>query len=636
MKNKKGFTLIELMGVIVIIGILLLIAIPAVDKYMRKGKNNYYVSLEEEIKTAGMNYMETYRTLLPRQIGHYATVTLDELVENKYMEEVVDENGVKCSGKVTIEKVSTEKYTYVSYLDCGNKYQSDPANAAHSEDDNVYADSTDYTIGIDAVKQKLKNDGYEYVIATGKFRVAQGTDFTLPPARVYKNGVDLDINLEAKPTKIDTNELGSKEAVYSYHGVVEKVLVDVVDKSAPSKPEVVVRLNNASGKSYDSSTWFSGNIYALFNSTDYVKQGVLGSGIRKYQVSTNGTSFSDLTGNSETMRDEGSYTRYVRSVDNNGNVSEPSRYSYKIDKTKPNKATLTEVNGSSKDTGGWYPGNATIKITAGTDPCATGANSCSGTKRVTYILTGATKKGETEITSGNTITISNNGITTITAYTYDNADNKSDSVTLVVKKDQGSSSYTVLPQGNISTAYADNIEPGAGNDYYYRLWSHVHTGSSTGGGCYNNHHTGERCSSWCTDSVDGHGVVDESDGNGYQAGREFCTCKCGGRSWTCGCSGEVCQGYESYDYYTINCGKTPSLGTVRLYEAKNLQRTSLKISTNGLGTITSATWTGDVVKVNNNEVILNKPGTYKVTFTYQNGDYTKTHTFTYVNTNQIQ
>ena len=45
MDNKKGFTLVELLATITILGILLGIAIPSVMGYMNRGKETYYHSV---------------------------------------------------------------------------------------------------------------------------------------------------------------------------------------------------------------------------------------------------------------------------------------------------------------------------------------------------------------------------------------------------------------------------------------------------------------------------------------------------------------------------------------------------------------------------------------------------------------
>lgn len=62
MKNKKGFTLVELMGVIIILSILLLIAIPNVTSTLDKAKKETYLSdakklisqVEYELRRSGI------------------------------------------------------------------------------------------------------------------------------------------------------------------------------------------------------------------------------------------------------------------------------------------------------------------------------------------------------------------------------------------------------------------------------------------------------------------------------------------------------------------------------------------------------------------------------------------------------
>lgn len=102
MKNKKGFSLIELLAVLVIIGLLLLIVIPAVSRLITsnddKDYNNYLTIIE-----AGATSYADYQVdnLGGSNDTGCVEVTLEELIEEEYIKEF-NHSDITCSGKARL------------------------------------------------------------------------------------------------------------------------------------------------------------------------------------------------------------------------------------------------------------------------------------------------------------------------------------------------------------------------------------------------------------------------------------------------------------------------------------------------------------------------------------------------------
>ena len=64
MKNKKGFTLVELIGVVILIGLIALIAIPSVDYVITKTKDNAYDRTLDTLKDGLRNWVTDNKELI--------------------------------------------------------------------------------------------------------------------------------------------------------------------------------------------------------------------------------------------------------------------------------------------------------------------------------------------------------------------------------------------------------------------------------------------------------------------------------------------------------------------------------------------------------------------------------------------
>lgn len=132
MKDKKGFTLIEVIITIAILGLLAGICIPIVVKYVKQGKDKYYKSLEDELVVIAKNYYSDSRSELPRgQIDrggnaiYINQVTIDRLRDKGYfINDVVDVNDEPCTGYVRVEN-NKGNYVYYPCLICNDGYKTD-------------------------------------------------------------------------------------------------------------------------------------------------------------------------------------------------------------------------------------------------------------------------------------------------------------------------------------------------------------------------------------------------------------------------------------------------------------------------------------------------------------------------------
>lgn len=121
--NGKGFSLVELLGVIVILGILSGVAVIAVSRYLNKSREQSYEIMEESIYSAAQNYVLDSID----EFSGSKTVNIEKLVEDGYLDPLVDpakKDGSQCGGTVVIKSKSAstvgsvDDVTYTIRLVC--------------------------------------------------------------------------------------------------------------------------------------------------------------------------------------------------------------------------------------------------------------------------------------------------------------------------------------------------------------------------------------------------------------------------------------------------------------------------------------------------------------------------------------
>lgn len=129
MVNRRGFTLVEVLAVVIILSVLSIIVIPNVSEYVAQGKDEYNKSLKKTLTLAGKNFYSDNKVRIPKPVGVVTDfVTANELSSQNYLTgSFVDSDKNDCKSKsyvVAVNEISDVKYH--ACLTCGDKnYSSD-------------------------------------------------------------------------------------------------------------------------------------------------------------------------------------------------------------------------------------------------------------------------------------------------------------------------------------------------------------------------------------------------------------------------------------------------------------------------------------------------------------------------------
>lgn len=115
---NKGFTLIELIGVIVILSVLLLIIVPNITGSTQRGIEKATKQSKESAEMSAMLWGTDHKGSLPKNKGETKSLTIDTLADDGYFDINKDgtlPNGDKLDGCVVIENTTPQTATKKTY-----------------------------------------------------------------------------------------------------------------------------------------------------------------------------------------------------------------------------------------------------------------------------------------------------------------------------------------------------------------------------------------------------------------------------------------------------------------------------------------------------------------------------------------
>ena len=123
MKTKKGFTLVELLTVMVIFGVIVGLSFPALKTLRERNMDKKFTTYKDAITSGAKLYIESYEDdIFGRNESGCTCIKLKEL-ETKKLAKDISMNDISCDTNNTFVRVTKidGSYTYSSFLGCKNE-----------------------------------------------------------------------------------------------------------------------------------------------------------------------------------------------------------------------------------------------------------------------------------------------------------------------------------------------------------------------------------------------------------------------------------------------------------------------------------------------------------------------------------
>ena len=408
MKNRKGFTLIEVIGAIIILGILAVITVQLFTGSLNEFRDDFYDNMEDNLKISGREFFGDNRTYRPNGYLEATKVSINTLNSQKYIDSIIDYEGSECDkdSYVMVVRRGKDNYEYHVCLRCPNDDFDNTVGNIYCDPSWFDTSKLGYTLG-------EINDIYIYK-GTDKSLLEELTKIPVWNAKYDNSGNVLDkvdgsgeenvpeiypVNLDV----VDTSKVGEYELLYKYETSTSIGTPTTVETTAKvivyenNSPSITVKKTNRVSSNSSSSS----DVTTNYANGDWAQKVTItfGRGTGYYdKTETKASKYqwkrgnkwvdvcvADEAGDSCTIQitEEMNEVIYFRMIDSAGNVSAISpAYTFKIDNTPP-KANLYVTNGTLGNNGYYKSSSVGLGIQNITDPVGTDPDAVSGVKYYT-------------------------------------------------------------------------------------------------------------------------------------------------------------------------------------------------------------------------------------------------------------
>ena len=247
LKNKNGFSLVELLAVVVILGLLATIGIVATNSLIDKAKKDKMDSQKNTVTLSAQTYMQNNKNLVPKIIGESSIIKVSDLRASKYLtEDIKNDKGESCMEKsfVRVYKLSNSEYTYTTFLYCGDEAVPDEEMVPSPKITAKFSDSSG------AIKDDLLNnvsDAYLY-IEINAATADEITSYKSQGTQIAIDGYSFKIFVYKGTEKQEAYNSGSLSGGKEEKIIINKKLEDYIDVTGVTEVSIeVIAINTLGG-----------------------------------------------------------------------------------------------------------------------------------------------------------------------------------------------------------------------------------------------------------------------------------------------------------------------------------------------------------------------------------------------------